>query len=69
MAGVFATVRYDNLKAAAKKTLKGRRRVENERFVALRSHYLFESWFTLVGRRRGAREGVGFIVHLLGLFG
>jgi len=42
--GAFGTVRYDNLKAAAKKTLRGRRRVEDERFVALRSHYLFESY-------------------------
>jgi len=57
--GVFAgTVRYDNLKAAAKKTLKGRRRVENERFVAFRSHYLFEAWFTLVGIE-GAHEKGG----------
>ena len=56
--GVFQTVRYDNLKAAAKKTLKGRRRVENERFVAFRSHYLFESWFTLVGIE-GAHEKGG----------
>ena len=56
--GAFVTVRYDNLKAAAKKTLKGRRRVENERFVALRSHYLFESWFTLVGIQ-GAHEKGG----------
>jgi hypothetical protein len=47
--GVFTTVRYENLAAAAKKTLKGRNRVENERFVALRSHYLYDSWFTLVG--------------------
>jgi transposase len=57
--GVFAgTVRYDNLKAAAKKTLKGRRRVENERFVAFRSHYLYEAWFTLVGIE-GAHEKGG----------
>jgi transposase len=56
--GVFTTIRYDNLKAAAKKTLKGRRRVENERFVALRSHYLFESWFTLSGVE-GAHEKGG----------
>jgi len=47
--GVFSTIRYDNLAAAAKKTLKGRNRVENERFPALRSYYLYESWFTLVG--------------------
>jgi transposase len=56
--GVFTTMRYDNLAAAAKKTLKGRRRVENERFVALRSHYLFESFFTLVGIE-GAHEKGG----------
>jgi transposase len=56
--GVFATVRYDNLGSAAKKTLKGRSRVENERFVALRSHYLYESWFTLVGIE-GAHEKGG----------
>ena len=56
--GVFATCRYDNLKAAAKKTLKGRRRVENERFVAFRSHYLYESWFTLSGIE-GAHEKGG----------
>jgi transposase len=57
--GVFVgSIRYDNLKAAAKKTLKGRRRVENERFVALRSHYLYEAWFTLVGIE-GAHEKGG----------
>ncbi|MDQ6776029.1 MAG: IS21 family transposase [Actinomycetota bacterium] len=56
--GVFATCRYDNLKSAAKKTLRGRRRVENERFVAFRSHYLYESWFTLVGIE-GAHEKGG----------
>lgn len=56
--GVFVTVRYDNLKAAAKKTLKGRRRVENDRFVALRSHYLYEAWFTLPGIE-GAHEKGG----------
>ena len=56
--GVFTTIRYDNLAAAAKKTLKGRSRVENERFTALRSHYLYESWFTLVGIE-GAHEKGG----------
>jgi hypothetical protein len=56
--GVFTTVRYDNLAAAAKKTLRGRNRVENERFTALRSHYLYESWFTLVGIE-GAHEKGG----------
>jgi transposase len=56
--GVFTTIKYDNLASAAKKTLKGRSRVENERFTALRSHYLYESWFTLVGLQ-GAHEKGG----------
>jgi len=56
--GVCGTLRYDNLKSAAKKTLKGRRRVENDRFVAFRSHYLYEAWFTLVGLE-GAHEKGG----------
>lgn len=56
--GAFMTIRYDNLASAAKKTLKGRNRIENERFVALRSHYLYESWFTLVGIE-GAHEKGG----------
>jgi hypothetical protein len=56
--GVFTTIRYDNLAAAAKKTLKGRNRVENDRFTALRSHYLYDSWFTLVGIE-GAHEKGG----------
>jgi len=33
-------VRYDNLKPAVTRILLGRDRVENERFVALRGHYL-----------------------------
>lgn len=33
--GVFDLVRYDNLKAAVAKVLKGRRRTESDRFVAL----------------------------------
>jgi transposase len=36
--GCFGLVRYDNLTSAVKTVLKGRRRVETERFVALRSH-------------------------------
>lgn len=59
--GVFETVRYDNLKAAVTRVLKGRRRVESDRFVALRSHYLFESQFTLAGiggaHEKGGVEG------------
>lgn len=56
--GCFDEVRYDNLRAAVKTILKGRRRVESDRFVALRSHYLFESQFMLAGKQ-GAHEKGG----------
>lgn len=56
--GVFAVIRYDNLRAAVKKILRGRRRIEQDRFVALRSHYLYESVFTRPGRE-GAHEKGG----------
>jgi transposase len=56
--GVFDVVRYDNLKAAVVRVMKGRRRVESDRFVALRSHYGFESSFCLSGEQ-GAHEKGG----------
>ncbi|MCA1700755.1 MAG: IS21 family transposase, partial [Actinobacteria bacterium] len=56
--GVFDLVRYDNLKAAVVQVMKGRRRVQSDRFVALRSHYMFESSFCLSGKR-GAHEKGG----------
>jgi transposase len=57
--GVFGTaIRYDNLTSAVKTVLKGRRRVETDRFVALRSHYLFSSEFTRPGKE-GAHEKGG----------
>jgi transposase len=56
--GVFDLVRYDNLKAAVARVLKGRRRVESDRFIALRSHYRFESSFCLSGEQ-GAHEKGG----------
>jgi transposase len=56
--GVYPKIRYDNLKSAVKKVLKGRRRVESDRFVALRSHYLFSSQFTTPGLE-GAHEKGG----------
>ena len=51
-------MRYDNLKAAVKQVLRGRRRIEADRFVCLRSHYLFDSQFTRPGRE-GAHEKGG----------
>jgi transposase len=59
--GVFCEVRYDNLGSAVKRVLRGRRRVETDRFIALRSHYLFESLFTTPGiegaHQKGGIEG------------
>jgi hypothetical protein len=43
--GVFKVLRYDNLKAAVKKILRGFRREETARFIAFRSHWRFESEF------------------------
>ncbi len=56
--GVFRKIRYDNLTSAVKKVLRGRKRVETERFISLRSHYLFESIFCLPGVK-GAHEKGG----------
>jgi len=56
--GVFERIRFDNLTSAVKQVLRGRRRVETDRFVALRSHYLFESQFTTPGIE-GAHEKGG----------
>lgn len=56
--GCFQTLRYDNLSSAVAKVLKGRRRVETDRFVALRSHYLFSAEFTRKGKE-GAHEKGG----------
>jgi transposase len=58
LGGVPGLVRYDNLTSAVKQVLRGRRRVETDRFVGLRSHYMFESQFTLIGLR-GAHEKGG----------
>ena len=43
--GVPHTLIWDNLKAAVQKILTGRNRVEQQSFVAFRSHYLFDSRF------------------------
>jgi transposase len=56
--GCPARVRYDNLKPAVVRVLKGRDRAESERFVALRSHYGFDSFFCRPGKD-GAHEKGG----------
>jgi hypothetical protein len=54
---LFALVRYDNLKAAVTRVLKSQRHSESDRFVALRSHYLFESVFCQRGERGAYERG------------
>jgi hypothetical protein len=58
LGGVPRRIRYDNLRAAVDRILQGRDRVENQRFVALRSHYGFDSFFCQPGKR-GAHEKGG----------
>ena len=61
LGGVPARIRYDNLRAAVAKILFGRDRVENERFVTLRSHYRFDSFYCRPGiegsHEKGGVEG------------
>ncbi len=56
--GVPGRIRYDNLKPAVVQVLKGRDRIESERFVVLRSHYGFDSFFCRPGIE-GAHEKGG----------
>jgi transposase len=56
--GCPARIRYDNLKPAVIKVLKGRTRTESDRFIALRSHYGFDSFFCRPGKD-GAHEKGG----------
>lgn len=51
-------IRYDNLKPAVIRVLLGRERWENPRFVALRSHYGYDSFFCRPGKD-GAHEKGG----------
>lgn len=57
--GVFKRLRYDNLKAAVKRILRGSRREETTRLVAFRSHYGYEASFcnTYAGHEKGGVEG------------
>ena len=54
---------YDNLKVAVQKILEGHTRQEQHAFIALRSHYLFESFFCTPGQgneKGGVEHSVGF---------
>lgn len=61
--GVFQVLRYDNLKSAVKKILRGYQREETTRFISFRSHWGFRSEFCNVesGNEKGGVEGeVGY---------
>lgn len=59
--GVPHRIRYDNLTPAVVSVLQGRNRAENERFIALRSHYGFDAFFCQPGiggaHEKGGVEG------------
>ena len=59
--GVFKLLRYDNLKSAVKKILRGYRREETSRFIAFRWHWRFQSEFCnpARGNEKGGVEGEG----------
>lgn len=56
--GVPARIRYDNLKPAVVRVLRGRDRAESERFIALRSHYGYDPFYCRPGIE-GAHEKGG----------
>ncbi len=58
LGGVPARIRYDNARALVARVLRGRDRDETERFIALRSHYGFDSFFCIPGQG-GAHEKGG----------
>jgi transposase len=61
--GVFRRLRYDNLKSAVKKILRGHQREETERLIAFRSHWRFQTEFCnpARGNEKGGVEGeVGY---------
>ena len=56
--GVSGMIRYDNLKPAVVRIALGRERFEHPRFVAMRSHYGYDSFFCAPGIE-GAHEKGG----------
>ena len=59
--GVFHLLRYDNLKSAVQRILRGSQREETARFVAFRSHWSYEAEFCnpARGNEKGGVEGEG----------
>ncbi len=60
---MFRRLRYDNLKSAVKKILRGYQREETDRLIAFRSHWGFQTEFCnpARGNEKGGVEGeVGY---------
>lgn len=57
LGGVPTRIRYDNLTSAVVRVLRGRGRQETERFIALRSHYGFDSFFCRPGQEGSHEKG------------
>ena len=57
LGGVPARIRYDNLTSAVVRVLRGRGRQETERFIALRSHFGFDSFFCRPGLEGSHEKG------------
>ena len=57
--GVFRTLRYDNMKSAVKKILRGYQRIETDRMIAFRSHWGYQSEYCnpASGNEKGGVEG------------
>ncbi len=57
--GVFRLLRYDNLRSAVKKILRGHQREETDRLIAFRSHWGFQAEFCnpARGNEKGGVEG------------
>jgi hypothetical protein len=59
--GVFHLLRYDNLKSAVQRILRGSQREETARFIAFRSHWGYQAEFCnpARGNEKGGVEGEG----------
>jgi transposase len=58
--GVFPKLVYDNLTSAVQKVLRGKKRIEQQNFIAFRSYYTFKSIFCNLnsGHEKGGVEGL-----------
>jgi transposase len=64
LGGVPQRIRYDNLKPAVAKILRGKKRQEQAAWVAFRSHFLFESEYVTPGQgqeKGGVENLVGYV--------